>query len=94
MKKIIFILLIVIVGYILINGTINTFSNISSGESEAEYMDIIRKTDTFGDIEFILDLHNISHLYGWELIMSMLLDKADSHLEVHGTGAKAYFTIV
>ena len=53
-------------------------------------MDIITKTTSIKEAEEILTFHDISHPFGWEIAIGMLLSDCD-YLEVHDFGSKAYF---
>lgn len=54
-------------------------------------MDIITKNTSIKESIEILNNHGIStKLYGWEIIIGMLLYDCD-YIEVHGYGHNAYF---
>lgn len=55
-------------------------------------MDIITKNTSIKEVIEILNNHGIStKLYGWEIIIGMLLYDCD-YIEVHDYGHNAYFT--
>lgn len=56
-------------------------------------MCVIYKTDNIKDTEEKLRDHCISLGRGWEIGLGMLLSQCD-HLELHGYGSGAYFTLV
>jgi len=53
---------------------------------------IIGKHEKVGKVKEILELHNISTPFGWEIVFGMLLSECEDYIEVHGYGDSAYFT--